>query len=111
MKKLMLGFAGLILLTPLGLLAPGTAWGEWGLEEIRQMDGFVPQGMNRFSKILKAIFPDYSVPGLDHNFLQSAVGYIISALVGITLIALFFWIFAQFCKRTAADARRKTPNH
>jgi cobalt/nickel transport protein len=81
MKKLIPGFCVLILLTPLGLLAPGTAWGEWGLAEIHHMKGFIPQGMN--------------------CFLQSAIGYIFSALVGVALIALFFWFFAQFCKPTA----------
>jgi hypothetical protein len=101
MKKLIPGFCVLILLTPLGLLAPGTAWGEWGLAEIHHMKGFIPQGMDRFSEIVKATFPDYSIPGLDHNFLQSAIGYIFSALVGVALIALFFWFFAQFCKPTA----------
>ena len=111
MKKLMLGFIVLILLTPLGLLAPGTAWGEWGVEEIQQMKGFVPQGMNRFSEVVKAIFPDYSIPGLDHNFFQSAVAYIFSALTGIALIALFFCIFAQFCKRAHTGQSSKTPNH
>jgi hypothetical protein len=99
MKKYIPAFIILILLTPLGLLAPGTAWGEWGLDEIKTKLGFVPQGMSRFSEVVKAIFPDYSVPGLDHNFFQSAVGYILSAVIGIGLIALFFGLFSKLCKK------------
>src|SRR5262249_49127630 len=32
-RPLWLGLALLMLLTPLGLLAAGTAWGEWGVED------------------------------------------------------------------------------
>ena len=46
----------LICLTPLGLLATGTAWGEWGADEIKDVVsggnalGYVPEGMkNGFS--------------------------------------------------------------
>ncbi len=98
-KKFIPAFIVLILLTPLGLLAQGTAWGEWGLDEIQAKLGFVPQGMNHFNEVLKVVLPDYGVPGLDHNFFQSAIGYIISAVVGIGFIALFFWLFAKLCKK------------
>lgn len=50
-----------LLLTPLGLLAPGSAWGEWGLDEIKSMIGYVPEGMSRFSEVIIAILPDYSI--------------------------------------------------
>ena len=95
MKKTMIGFALLILLTPLGLLAPGGAWGEWGLEEIKQKVGFIPHGMNRFSEVVKNILPDYGIAGFDKNFWQSALGYIISAVVGISAILLIFWLIAK----------------
>ena len=38
--------AALVILTPLGLLAEGTAWGEWGTDEIAATGaGFTPSGM------------------------------------------------------------------
>lgn len=95
MKKLIPGFILLVLLTPLGLLTPGTAWGEWGLEEINGKAGFIPQGMQRLSELMKVILPDYGIPGFDKSFWQAAVGYIFSAMVGITVIALVFWLFAK----------------
>ena len=85
----------LILLTPLGLLAPGSAWGEWGLDEIKRKIGFVPQGMRHFNEIVKNLLPDYGIPGFDKSFLQSALGYIFSAVVGIAVIALVFWLLAK----------------
>ncbi|EGD53142.1 hypothetical protein TheetDRAFT_0158 [Thermoanaerobacter ethanolicus JW 200] len=95
MKKFYIAAIVIILLTPLGLLAPGSAWGEWGLDEIKSMIGYVPEGMNRFSEVIKAILPDYSIPGFDANFFQQALGYIFSAVVGIAAIVLIFAILGR----------------
>ncbi|AGB20081.1 PDGLE domain-containing protein [Thermoanaerobacterium thermosaccharolyticum] len=95
MKKFLIAAAVIILLTPVGLLAPGSAWGEWGLDEIKSMVGYVPSGMKHFSDTVKAIFPDYSIPGFDKNFLQSSIGYIFSAIVGIAIIALVFFVLSK----------------
>ena len=96
MKKAVIAFIVLVILTPLGLLAPGSAWGEWGLDEIKEKAGFIPQGMSHFNEVIKNVLPDYGIPGFDNNFLQSALGYILSAIVGIGAIALIFWLIAKF---------------
>ena len=77
-------------LSPLGLLASGTAWGEWGADEIRtvatngQTLGFVPSGMaNGFH--LKALMPDYAVHGL-----PGWTGYVLSAIAGAALLVIVF---------------------
>ncbi|MDO5517263.1 MAG: cobalt transporter CbiM [Clostridium sp.] len=80
----------LICLTPLGLLASGTAWGEWGTDEIADYTqngtalGFTPEGMqNGFS--FNSLIPDYSVNGLNET-----IGYILSAVIGVALLILLF---------------------
>lgn len=95
MKKAWIGLVIMVLLTPIGLLASNGAWGEWGLIEIKQKVGFVPQGMNRFHAVIQNLFPDYVLPGLGKNFFQSAIGYILSAVIGISAIILFFWLFGK----------------
>lgn len=93
-RPLYLLIAALICLVPLGLLAEGTAWGEWGSDEIMEITGltYVPKELgNGWS--LSSIFPDYSVAGL-----PAAAGYIISAVIGVTLILILFRLFAQFKK-------------
>jgi hypothetical protein len=82
-KKLWIALGALVLLTPLGLLASGTAWGEWGSDELSTMLGYVPAGMARFSELWHAPLPDYTIPGLGDT-----PGYVLSAVVGIALIAL-----------------------
>lgn len=70
----------MIILAPLGLLATGTAWGEWGAEEIKELTGFIPEGMAKGFQF-NSLMPDYYVNGIPES-----VGYIISAILGVTLI-------------------------
>lgn len=85
-KKLWIGLAVLIVLTPLGLLATGTAFGEWGSEELQQTLGYVPEGVKKGETLWQSMFPGYSISGLDGSFLHSSIGYILSAIIGIALI-------------------------
>ena len=94
--------AAIVCLTPLGLLAAGTAWGEWGIEEIETLImggnklGYVPQGMkNGFS--FEALIPDYAIAGLPEAF-----GYILSAIIGAALMIIIFKIIASIAGEKAA---------
>lgn len=83
---LWIGLALLAVLSPLGLLAPGTAWGEWAAEEFQDMLGYVPQGLERFAEFWRAPLPDYTIPGLG-----DVPGYILSAVIGMGLVVLATW--------------------
>lgn len=99
-RKLWWGLGALIVFSPLGLLASGTAWGEWGLDEIEGKLGFIPQGMSSLSESWHALVPDYGIPGLDQTFSQSAAVYIISALIGLAIILAITYIFSYMQKKT-----------
>ena len=77
--------AALIVLTPAGLLAEGTAWGEWGEEEIASTGaGYTPAGMaDGFS--FRSLLPDYSFQGM-----PGWMGYILSAGIGVAVILILF---------------------
>ena len=106
-KPLYIFIAVLIILTPLGLLATGTAWGEWGADEIASLVsggkalGYTPAGMQRGFE-LSTIFPDYSMAGL-----PDWIGYILSAVVGVALVVIIFKIIASFIN-DRIDFRKKT---
>jgi len=98
-KKLWLGLIVLILLSPLGLIATGTAFGEWSTEELIAEVGFIPQGLERMADFWShAPMSDYAVPGLEGSFVSSAGGYIISAVVGIALVVGVFALFSKIVK-------------
>lgn len=80
----------LIAASPLGLLAQGTAWGEWGADEISAIVtngktlGYTPQGLSK-GWTLQALLPDYAVSGFNE-----IIGYILSAIIGTALLIIIF---------------------
>lgn len=90
--------AALVALVPLGLIAEGTAWGEWGAEEIAEIEtngtalGYTPFGLaNGWS--LESIIPDYSMNGV-----PDILAYILSAVIGIGILVILFRIISSFKK-------------
>ncbi|MBT1180245.1 cobalt transporter CbiM [Bifidobacterium vespertilionis] len=90
------------LLSPIGLLATGDAWGEWGAEDFMSATGldYVPQYIaDGFT--WNALLPDYSLAGL-----PDVVGYILSAVIGIAVLTIVFRLLALAVHdRHAAIAR------
>ncbi len=86
--------AVLIAATPLGLLATGTAWGEWGADEIAEIEtngealGYTPQGLADGWE-LSVPMPDYSLDGMGE-----VVAYILSAIIGVALLIIAFKLFS-----------------
>lgn len=97
-KTLIWVFVAAILLSPLGLLASGTAYGEWGTDEVKQILGYVPEGMAHYADKWHALLPDYSLPRLGDGFASQSLGYILSALVGIVVISGLILISAKLTK-------------
>jgi cobalt/nickel transport system permease protein len=94
LRWLWAGLAVVALLTPIGLMASGTAWGEWGGEDLQAMLGFVPQGLERLGSIWRAPIPDYSFPGLG-----PVAGYIVSAIVGMATLAVVSFLVLRASRR------------
>lgn len=89
-RPLWITLAVLVVLSPIGLLAPGTAWGEWGAEEITAL-GFpsIPSGMAKLSTLWSAPVPDYDLSAIGN----SSVAYILSAITGIIVVSIVVWLF------------------
>lgn len=86
-RNLAIGLILLIILAPLGLLAVGETFGEWGSEELKEKLGFVPQGLAKLSGIWNAPMPDYAFPGGEgsESMSLSAGAYILSAVIGVVV--------------------------
>ncbi len=93
-KWILIGAGAVILLTPIGLLAPGGAFGEdapHGLELGRYGLNAVPVGLERFSSFWShTLLGGYGFGDGQHP----NVGYIISAIVGVAVVtAVVLFVF------------------
>lgn len=87
----------MILLSPIGLLATGTAWGEWGSDEIKGIVGYVPKAFKHGFNF-NATMPGYGVSGINDK-----IGYIISAVAGVVFILILFKILGSIKKDNISD--------
>ena len=109
-RALWVGLAALVVATPVGLVASGTAWGEWGVEDFVDAQArleiarasadvappeAVPSGLERLAALWQAPIPDY-VPAF---IADASLGYVVSALIGCALIVLGFVIAARLAGR------------
>jgi cobalt/nickel transport system permease protein len=104
LRWLWAGIGGLILLTPLGALAPGTAWGEWGSDELDSLVGYVPANLEKLGGLWKAALPDYATPGVSNTLL----GYVIAAIVGTALVVGVTWGVGALLARRRGGAADPT---
>jgi cobalt/nickel transport system permease protein len=109
-KPLWVALAMLMVLTPLGILAAGSAWGEWAPEDFanqaarQQMaassggqaaPALAPAGLQKLAAFWTAPMPRYAPP-----FLKSPTfGYMLSAVSGTGLILLVFLFAGWFAGR------------
>ena len=91
-RRLWLIIAALMVLTPLGLLAAGTAWGEWSAQDLVNGTGTTPAltqaptGLARLAEFWSAPLADYNLPFVANE----QFAYILSAMLGIGTIILVF---------------------
>jgi cobalt/nickel transport system permease protein len=99
LRPLWVALGTLMILTPLGILAAGSAWGEWVASDyanpaIRQQiakssfhqapPSAAPQGLERLASLWTAPFARYAPP-----YVRSATfGYLLSAMFGVGLVLL-----------------------
>jgi len=104
-RRLWWGLILLILLSPLGLILPelfksGPAWGEWSLEEIEKMIGFVPEGLKKWADLWSAPVPEYNFAVWEKKgLLHSSLGYILSGLLGVGMVVLVTLLLGKWMRR------------
>ena len=100
-KVLVIALAALIIVVPIGLIATGTAYGEWGPDELQQAVGYVPAGLEHLSSLWTPLLPDYDFPGGHDTLPSQAPGYYASAIIGVLICASVGYLLAKaIIKRT-----------
>ena len=112
-------FVGTLLVTiaiiaPLGLIAPGFAYGEGAPSDVKAAFGYVPQGLQQLSGIFSAPFDSYNVKFPFFNdpnapLWHAAIGYEISGILGILLIGAVAYGLGYLFRRRDRDTNVTTP--
>jgi hypothetical protein len=95
----------LAVLTPVGLYLPrlmkaGSAWGEWGIGEVKKMIGYAPAGMEKEAGRWKAPLPEYALPGEGNAPLsRRSRSQVLSAIVGIAACGAGGYLLARWLRR------------
>jgi cobalt/nickel transport system permease protein len=112
LRPLWAGLAILCVLTPLGILAAGSAWGEWMASDYadsatRQQiaaasmnhaaPAQAPQGLEKLSAVWTAPFARYAPPYIRH----AAFGYLLSAMFGVGVIVVGCLALGSFTRSAA----------
>jgi hypothetical protein len=89
-KKILVILLLLCLLTPIGILLPaffntGDAWGEWSAQTVKELVGYVPKGLAKYSDVWKAPLTDYSVKREDSSIVHRSGYYLVSGIIGATV--------------------------
>lgn len=94
----------LCLLSPIGLLAAGDAWGEWAPDDLQKRLGYRPPGLARLAETAwKGVFPDYNFSGGAEEGLRRAVAYVASAILGVALVGGLVWLVGRLAARAPAS--------
>lgn len=110
LRPLWIAVALMMVLSPLGLIASGTAWGEWSPSDLAHAESrlaiarssldaplpaAVPSGLSRWSEMWSAPVAGYATP-----FLRSeSGGYVLSAIFGVGSILGLALLFDAFLSR------------
>ncbi len=103
-KKILVILLFLCLMTPVGILLPmvfnaGTAWGEWSAGTLKDLIGYVPRGLAKYSDVWKAPLTDYTVKGGDPSVIHQSGYYIVCGIIGATVTYVLMLLISRFIIR------------
>lgn len=99
-KRVGTAFVALAVVAPLGLIAPGFAYGEGSTEDVQAAFGYVPQGLQDLSSFFAAPLSGYNIPlpffsDANAELWHAAIGYEITGIIGMLLCGLLIVGIAQ----------------
>ncbi len=96
----------LIILVPIGLIASGTAYGEWDTSYLNQTLGYIPSGLGSMAgHIWHAPLDGYDLPGQHDTIWTQMPGYYISAIIGIVVVGTLAYMGGKLLIRKDEDEK------
>jgi cobalt/nickel transport system permease protein len=111
-RKVVMILLAIALWTPIGLIAPGVAFGEYVPEQGYSTlpgAGYLPQGLDRISHAWHPLLPFYQFPFISQTAPVSvqAFGYMVSGFIGIGVLMLIGWLLYVLLRRRMEGSGRE----
>ncbi len=107
LKRIGAVFTTLAVIAPLGLIAPGFAYGEGGTKDVQAAFGYVPKGLQEISGIFSAPLAKYNLPvpffsDASAPMWHAGIGYEISGILGILAVGAVVYAIARLLRPAAS---------
>jgi cobalt/nickel transport system permease protein len=107
-KRVGAAFTAVAVIAPLGLIAPGFAYGEGTPGDVGASFGYVPSGLNALSSFFSAPLAGYTIPlpffsDANGAMWQAGIGYEIAGMAGILLIGAAMLGLAWLLRRRGSE--------
>jgi cobalt/nickel transport system permease protein len=108
LKRIGAVFTAIAVIAPIGLIAPGFAYGEGSTGNVKAAFGYVPSGLQDLSGIFGAPLSGYNLPlpffsHASAPLWHAAVGYEISGIVGVLLVGGAVYGLARALRRNGSE--------
>lgn len=103
--KYLIAVGVLAVISPVGIYLPeifkaSSAWGEWDSDQLKELTGYIPEGIKALSHKWKALMPDYSFYGWEKaGIVHHSFAYIIAALLGISICLIATYLIGKLISR------------
>jgi len=103
-KRIGAAFVALAVVAPIGLIAPGFAYGEGSTADVKAAFGYVPGGLRDLSGVFAAPMSGYNLPlpffdGANAPLWHAGIGYEIAGIVGIMAVGGVTYLVARLLRR------------
>ena len=107
-------FTLLAVIAPLGLIAPGFAYGEGSTRDVAAAFGYVPKGLSDLSGIFSAPLAAYNIPlpffsDASAPLWHAGIGYEIAGILGVLMVGGLTMIVARLIGATIKPAPAAAP--
>jgi len=108
-KRVGAGLVALAVVAPLGLIAPGFAYGEGSTADVKAAFGYIPQGLQDLSGAFSAPLSGYTIPlpffsDANADLWHAAIGYEITGMLGMLLCGAAIMLVVRLIGGRASSA-------
>jgi len=102
-KRVGAAFVALAVVAPIGLIAPGFAYGEGSAADVKVAFGYVPSGLQDLSGVFAAPMSGYNVPlpffsDANAPLWHAGIGYEIAGILGILVVGGVTYLLARLLR-------------